>query len=436
MGRAGPAPRLVVFACGAPGAMLRYRVRHLEEALRQVGTRTVAVSYRDGRLPTLMQQADVVVLQRVPMTVRLWEALADLRLRCPDTPVIFDIDDLIVDVDSAAGAPVLATLSPEDQRAWLAGVRRYGVTLSVCDAATVSTATIAAECERLGTPAVVVPNGPGSAQLSLSRAARARVTDGRPRVGYFSGSPTHDADWRLVSPVIAELLAVTPELRLRLVGPVERGADLRGLEHRIERVPLQPWTRLPTLLRDVDVVLAPLVPGPFSDAKSAIKWLEAGLVERPTVLSPRLGQVEAVQDRTDCLLADSPDEWHAALTSLLEDPSGARGMGTMALRAGMERFGAMTRIQAWLGAVGLASERSHVGRRPDGRAPGWVPDEPWVPRRLDPYPFEGQRRVDRGWDTVDGLAAEIATTAILARHKYRTEGLGGLADALRKRLSR
>ena len=75
-------------------------------------------------------------------------------------------------------------------------------------------------------------------------------------------------------------------------------------------MPFVPWLELPGVLRDLDVNLAPLAPSSrFNEAKSAIKWLEAALVETPTVATPTGPFREAIEDGGTGLLATTPDEW-------------------------------------------------------------------------------------------------------------------------------
>ena len=65
-----------------------------------------------------------------------------------------------------------------------------------------------------------------------------------------------------------------------------------------------PGSSCPALLRDLDVNLAPLAPGSrFNEAKSAIKWLEAALVETPTVATPTEPFREAIDHGDTGLLA-------------------------------------------------------------------------------------------------------------------------------------
>ena len=94
-----------------------------------------------------------------------------------------------------------------------------------------------------------------------------------------------------------------------LGGLLERGPALAPFAGRIVRLPLRPWHELPGVLRDVDINLAPLVPGTvFNDAKSAIKWLEAALVGTPTVATSSEPFREPIDHgRTGLLVSSRPN---------------------------------------------------------------------------------------------------------------------------------
>lgn len=395
-----------LFVAGAEGAMLRYRVRHLEEALRGSGGRTQTVRYRDPRLMRLACSADVLVLYRVPMTRQLDDLLNRVMTQRPDLPVIFDVDDLIFDVNAAKTAPAWARMPEKDRAGWLRGVERYRETLVRCDVATVSTSALARHVESMGIPALVVPNGLGRWLARRSAEVLARRGP-RPQnavvVGYFSGSPTHDADWALIEDAVADALSRHPSMRLLLVGHLTPSRSLLSIgAGRVSVVGPVSWRRLPQLLAEADVVLAPLVASEFNDAKSGVKWLEAAAVLVPTIASPRSGMVEAVGDPPTAWLAETEREWSSALDAVAARDSSFSELAQGARRRAFDTYGERQRVNQWLSALGHGGRgRARHPAAEDGVTSPLM-DERWTRRLPEPYPFiehpESRWRDHMAWE--------------------------------------
>ncbi|MDO8108555.1 glycosyltransferase [Isoptericola sp. b441] len=398
----------VVVITGINGAPLRYRGQLPAEALALHGHHVEVRHYRDPELPDLLDSADAVVLYRVPATHQVLDLIAAVRRRERTVPVLFDVDDLIFDPQMGQ-VEGLGRLSRAEQDLWWRGVARYRTTMEQCDAYVGSTALL---CERAtaltGMPAFRFANGVGTALARVSDAEVDRPrADGPLRIGYFSGTKTHDADWASIEPAVAQVLRERPEVELWLGGLVTPGPLLDDLADRVRRLPMVPWHTLPAYLRDVDVNLAPLVLGtPFNEAKSAIKWLEAALVQTPTVASPTQPFLEAITEGRTGLLATDHDDWVRAIGRLLDDDLLRRRVGVLAEREALLRWG--PHLQ------GLAYQRILVEvariRRADGpRVTSWEPvldDEPlsaadaWVEPLVVPRVRQSDGRLRQRWRAV------------------------------------
>ncbi|HEY0215313.1 MAG TPA: glycosyltransferase [Cellulomonas sp.] len=385
----------VLLVVGIRGAALRYRGFLPAEALRLRGVHVDVRHYRDPEVPVLAAAADALVLYRVPATSQIVDVVADVRARPRPVPVLFDIDDLIFDPALEGQVHGLDVLSPEEHQLWWRGVARYRTTMELADAYVGSTERL---CEHAtattGLPAFRFANGVGIDLAQQSDRARRRPrTPGPLRIGYFSGTNTHDADWAVVEPAVARVLAARPEVELWIGGYLTTGPALTPFEGRIRRLPMLPWYELPARLRDVDVNLAPLVlDSTFNEAKSAIKWLEAALVETPTVASPTQPFREAVADGRTGLLASSEQEWEQAVGSLLDDALLRRRVGAEARREALLRWGPHSQAQVYLDLLRAAAahRREHGPRRPTGWEPvadhepfdaaeGWIDAHPGIP---------------------------------------------------------
>jgi len=448
----GPAPgggkrvvRRVLFVVGIEGAPLRYRARLPAEALALVGIESDVRHYRHPDVLRLAAAADGVVIYRVPATVEVLALIASVRGR--GVPVLFDVDDLIFDPDVAAEIPALEILPPEEAALWMDGVRRYRTTMEACNAFVGTTPALCRHATDVtGMPAWRFPNGVGMLLGAASDdALRVGRQPGPPRIGYLSGTDTHDLDWAHVEPAIVEILTRHPGVELWLAGLVTPSPALDAFVDRVVRLPFRPWTELPGLLRQVDVNLAPLAPGSrFNESKSAIKWLESALVETPTVASPTEPFREAITPGVTGLLASTVEEWVDAIDRLLVDDDLRHRIGRHARREALLRWSPHLQAHRYKGIL----EGAEVGGRPVS-ASAWVPvapSEPPHPFELEPYgeaPAEPARAPAATARRAQGTLAEAARLLAALRESVRTDGPRRTAvrlsrysaEAVRRRLS-
>lgn len=384
--------RRVLFVVGLQGAPPRYRAHLPAEALRLHGADVAVRHYRDPEVLELAARADAVVLYRIPATVQVRDLVEQIRARPRPVPVLFDIDDLIFDPGLRGEVHGLAALSEEEQELWWRGVARYRTTMELADAYVGSTEALCAHATATtGLPAFRFPNGVGRALAVRSeRAVAHERVPGPLRIGYFSGTDTHDADWAVIEPAVVEVLSAHPGVELWLGGHLRTGPALEPLADRVVRLPMLPWYELPERLRQLDVNLAPLVLGSrFNEAKSAIKWLEAALVQTPTVASPTEPFREAVDPGRTGILATTHEDWVEGITSLLDDALLRRRMGALARREALLRWGPHTQGARY---QEILRQAATIVRDAGPRvATDWQPvldDEPWDAASgwCEPYP--------------------------------------------------
>jgi glycosyltransferase involved in cell wall biosynthesis len=296
----------------------RYRVFNMVEALglEDHGERISATWFTRAELPILERligEVRTLVICRTRYTSRLDSLIT--RARAAGCRVLFDVDDLIFDTRYVS--LVLETLDRNPGEAmldeWFASISRIGALLRLCDGAISTNHFLSARIEDFAQlPTWVVPNFLN--ELQLERAAevrRSRHAAEQPSrvmtIGYFSGTPTHNRDFELVSTALARVMTRHADVRLRIVGFLDVGPALRGFGDRIEILPLTDFLTLETLIGATGLNIVPLQTNAFSNSKSELKYLEAAIVETPTFATPTYSFRLAIEEGVNGYLVESYD---------------------------------------------------------------------------------------------------------------------------------
>lgn len=321
-------------------ACMRYRGYNVVEALRLSG---IEVAYIDDRHLTErfaeVLSYDLIVLVRRPMTPEMSELLdaaAELSV-----PVVFDLDDYLFDDEIIPYVAMLRLASPEKARA---GVAEWRDMLMRCDFYTGSTAYLTERATAIGREAFLIRNGLNDAQLELSRIAleqvRRKPSRSGPRLGYFSGTRTHQDDFRQIATVLVRLLGEFPTLELVVTGDFDltEFPEFGPFADRLEERPFVDWRRLPAEIARVDINLIPLEVNTFTEGKSNLKYYEAALLHVPSVATPSSAFASSIEHGVTGYLAQTDDEWYESLRALIVDPKLLRDMGERAYRDALREY--------------------------------------------------------------------------------------------------
>jgi glycosyltransferase involved in cell wall biosynthesis len=377
LGPPRPSAEVLVLS-GQRAQSYRYRAEHTAEAMRAAGIAALALDatvFEARFTPAYLAAHRAVVLHRVRATSRLLDAVREAR-RISGTSFIFDTDDIVFSPAHADAARFLSVLPGGDQVNHHDECGRCAETLAACDAATGSTEHLRDELARAGRRAFVVRNAASAAMVRLSQEARARALElhsrrTRVRFGYFSGTRTHDADFQVCAEALLGLLERRPETDLLVVGFLRLDPRFERLGARVAHAPFVPWTALPSLIASVDVNLAPLeMETPFNQAKSEVKYIEAALVETPTVASPTDAFRAAIRPGENGLLAATPEEWAAALESLAAAADLRARLGRAACEDALARYTTGARGADWRAVLDAVARRERIAAAPVDGAPG------------------------------------------------------------------
>ncbi len=350
-------------------ASLRYRGYNILEALQLSGIEAARVDEEHvaaemGRILSY----DLIVLVRRPLTEQI-ALLLDAADRA-GVPVIFDIDDYIFEEEIIPHVEWYRRQPPEVARSCVQSWLRC---LCRCRYFTGSTPILVDRVAELGKQSYLLRNGLNTVQLELSARVLERrepAADGRLRLGYFSGTRTHQADFRLIAPALVRLLDEFAHVSLVVAGDFDMAdfPELGRFADRIETPPFVDWRALPAQIGRVDVNLIPLEINPFTEGKSDLKYYEAGLLRVPSVASPTQVLARSIRHGVNGLLARTQEEWYEALRSLVTDAGLRQRLGRNArehvLREYVPEAIAREAVAAYRGVI-QHHRRRHLGMAED-----------------------------------------------------------------------
>jgi glycosyltransferase involved in cell wall biosynthesis/SAM-dependent methyltransferase len=352
----GTAARRIVFVSGEPDIPGHvYRVQRYVDAARALGNDVDWLPLHDVvARGEALAQASVVIIWRAPNGPEVAHALWIARSN--GAKVLFDLDDLMFD-PKLASIEIIDGIRTQDLTAADAAAhfQRIREVVVQVDACTCTTEELARHLRALDRITFVLPNLFDAATLRTSRLAvrqRSQSGDGIVRIGYATGTRTHQRDFFNAALALERVLVERPQCRLVLFHDPDSGrplldvaefSNLARLTEQIEWRDRVSLAGLPHELARFDINLAPLEVGnPFCEAKSELKFVEASLVEVCTIASPTGPLRRAIRDRETGRLANTPEEWADALRELIDDPALRGRMAHAAYLDVLARFGPET----------------------------------------------------------------------------------------------
>jgi glycosyltransferase involved in cell wall biosynthesis/SAM-dependent methyltransferase len=320
---------------GCPGDTFRYRCEHQAEQLESYGFTTDVAYFDRVDWDAVLNSYQCFLLHRVPhrMTVERFIKKAEELGK----PVIFDIDDLVFDADKLGYIRALEGRSSEEVQLYRDNVKQHHRTLSLCRFAIAATEPLRIAVQRMfpHIRCFINPNGLSDIQVEQAEQAlqinKHEADEQIVRIAYFSGTPTHNRDFKECARALERVLETYSYARLMLVGHLDSGENFARFGERIELRPPVPWQELPRLIRRADVNLAPLeLDNPFTECKSNLKYFEAAVLGVPTVASDMEPYRNSIVHGENGYLCRREEEWFHCISRLIEDPSLCEQMGSLA----------------------------------------------------------------------------------------------------------
>ncbi len=354
--------RVAYFYEQADYGTFRYRAYNMAQVLNETEQEFSASYFFLSDLHQLNEianLADILVICRVRYSVAVNHLITTFRNR--NKKVLFDVDDLVFDVDWAH--LLISTLDepPHDLQVldfWFAYISRMGATLKRCDGAITTNAFLAEQLKNFAKlPTAVVSNFLNREQLEISeRIFASKINlkpgqDGFVHVGYFSGTGSHNRDFALVIPSLELLLEEFPFLCVVVVGYIQADCLRKRFgEHRVKHFPFCDFINLQRLIGSVEFNLVPLQYNVFTNCKSELKYFEAAIVGTQTIASPTFTYAHAIRHQDNGYLSQA-HLWGHTIRQALNEMNDYQKMAARSREDAQTRYACFNQKQTILKAL-------------------------------------------------------------------------------------
>ena len=298
----------------------RYRVEHLKEEFILEGITgdfySIDELNKKNSTEINLYKYDILYLYRCPLRDDLNNIINIFKEY--NKLVYYDIDDFIFEYDLIRELDFLKT---DDYKKFNELSNLIKKCMNRSDILVSSTFPLLNQMKKFfpSKPTILKRNMSSIKMYLLSNEAiRLKKSDKHIKIGYFSGTNTHNRDFESIEDILLELMMKYENIRLMIGGNITLNKKFDEFLERIERIDFVDWTKLPEIISKVDINLLPLETTIFHECKSANKWMEAALVKVPTICSYNEELSKVITNYEDGILCTSVDEWKSGLEFLFD----------------------------------------------------------------------------------------------------------------------
>ena len=330
---AEPCDILIITSADITDGVYVWRLKFIKEWLEANGLKVLVESIREPTNDYLssLKAARFVVFNRAIFLKSFFGGTSVSTIRCLlswNKRFCFDIDDLMMlQYAETLGKYKSCGIKYETLKATICSHSNcYALTESM----TVSTPFLA-EClsRHFGLRTVLLPN-----TIPASRCVGKPASwtpSGKLRLLYASGSATHLYDLSTIHLHLLNFLLRHEEATLTILGRSTGMAEFSFLGDRVAMVDYVEYDRMLEIFGEHDLILVPLDDNETNNAKSNIKYIEAGAVGTPVIAQDCMEFRSAIRDGENGFLYSSPEDFEDKMESILKDRGRLADVGRAAL---------------------------------------------------------------------------------------------------------
>lgn len=334
----------VLYVSGCPGGSRFYRCYNQSEELGKYGIRSGILSQDNIFIKNIVKKFKIFVFQRVVYNSHIKEVIEEIKKQ--NKLIVYETDDLVFDPKYIPDMHYYNFMSKREKGWYENGIGREILEDKYVKNCVVSTDYLYEKLkEKYPDKNIFISYNKLSdkqifwANNALNKKDKIKPKDGKIRIGYFSGSKSHDNDFETISKVLLKILKENKKAVLMLAGHLDVNKDFFEVKDQIEKIDFVPIKRFSELLLRADINIAPLESdNPFCQSKSALKYFESGLVGVPTVATATKSFRKVIDNGKNGFLAESEDGWYEYLKELIENKELRESMGKRAKEDSFSRY--------------------------------------------------------------------------------------------------
>lgn len=338
----------ILFITGGVGDSALYRTVHHSEELKFNGFKCSVTVQDNPFLPTYASKFKIFIFHRTLYSSFVKKLIEKIKKEKKE--MLFGTDDLVFDNKYLEHMDYLKNINALEKKLYENGVGKEILDDPYVKACTTTTTFLADKLREHDKKVFIVPNKLSKKDVEVCEeilknkfpsppAPLPKGEGGIVRLGYFSGTISHNKDFATITDALMNILEKFSNVELFLAGPLDVENKLNRFGNRIKQFSYVPREKHFENISKVDINLSPLEIGnPFCEAKSELKFFEAGILGIPTVASATRTFKEAISDGVDGFVAENTQEWIEKLEKLILGPELRSRMGLEARKKTLEKY--------------------------------------------------------------------------------------------------
>ncbi|PID52802.1 MAG: hypothetical protein CR972_00090 [Candidatus Moraniibacteriota bacterium] len=330
----------VLFISGGVGDSALYRTTHVAEELEFQGIACSVTVQDNPFLDKYVDKFSVFIFHRTLYTDSIVEMIE--KIKKVQKTIIFETDDLVYDPKYLHHMDYYKKMNVLEKKLYENGVGGEILRDDYVKIATTTTHFLSDKLKEFNKTVFIVPNRLSVKDVTYAQSAlrEKRNNEKEVRLGYFSGTISHNKDFATITDALVRIMEKYGYVRLFLVGPLDIDNILvQKFSKRIVQLPYVPRKKHFVNIAQCDINLAPLERNnPFCEAKSELKFFEAGIVKVPTVAVANHTFSQVIVDGVDGYVASGKEEWVEKLSQLIEDRDMRQNIGEKAYQKVLQQY--------------------------------------------------------------------------------------------------